>query len=261
MAALSPTQYDRLLACIFQMHQIERLSDLPQQLLPLVSGLLPNESLTWNEIGRHGLTTAVSYPHFAEHPRWMMAARAHLHEHPVLQHYRRTKDGGAHHLTEFISRREFRRGGLYHDCYRHLRYEDHLAATYQLGTPVVYGIAIGRNKNFTETDRLLLDALMPHVRLLHQRLLMIEQLRRTRARPADAECLPQSHSATPRLTDREREILHWLGEGKTNDEIGLIVGISRFTVKNHLAHIFDKLGVPNRIGALRWLLEELRSQA
>lgn len=52
------------------------------------------------------------------------------------------------------------------------------------------------------------------------------------------------------LTAREREVLHWLRLGKTNEEIGLILGISRHTVKNHLERIYQKLGVHSRYEAL-----------
>ncbi|HWV18875.1 MAG TPA: XrtB/PEP-CTERM-associated transcriptional regulator EpsA [Rhodocyclaceae bacterium] len=52
------------------------------------------------------------------------------------------------------------------------------------------------------------------------------------------------------LSNRETEIMHWVGLGKTNQEIGLILSISAFTVKNHLQRIFRKLNVSNRAQAL-----------
>jgi transcriptional regulator EpsA len=52
------------------------------------------------------------------------------------------------------------------------------------------------------------------------------------------------------LSDREAEIMHWVGQGKTNQEIGLILDISSFTVKNHLQRIFKKLNVSNRAQAV-----------
>jgi DNA-binding CsgD family transcriptional regulator len=51
------------------------------------------------------------------------------------------------------------------------------------------------------------------------------------------------------LTAREREVHHWIAKGKSNEEIGLILGISANTVKNHLSTIFQKLGVENRYAA------------
>jgi transcriptional regulator EpsA len=52
------------------------------------------------------------------------------------------------------------------------------------------------------------------------------------------------------LTDREVEILDWIAMGKTNPEIGNILDISAFTVKNHLQRVFKKLNVSNRAQAV-----------
>ena len=57
-----------------------------------------------------------------------------------------------------------------------------------------------------------------------------------------------------RLSEREHEIMHWVGCGKTNHEIGMILGISQFTVKNHLQRIFRKIDVRNRAQAITRIL-------
>lgn len=51
------------------------------------------------------------------------------------------------------------------------------------------------------------------------------------------------------LSERESEIMRWVKMGKTNQEIGMILNISAFTVKNHLQRIFKKLDVLNRAQA------------
>jgi DNA-binding CsgD family transcriptional regulator len=51
------------------------------------------------------------------------------------------------------------------------------------------------------------------------------------------------------LTQRESEILLWVARGKTNPEIGMILGLSSRTVHKHLEHIFAKLGVETRTAA------------
>lgn len=61
---------------------------------------------------------------------------------------------------------------------------------------------------------------------------------------------PLGKGAEDCLTPREREVLHWLREGKTNEEIGLILGVSRHTVKNHLERIYQKLGIHSRYQAM-----------
>lgn len=52
------------------------------------------------------------------------------------------------------------------------------------------------------------------------------------------------------LTPRELEVLHWAQAGKTNWEIGSILGIAEFTVKNHMRAIMHKLHVSNRTHAV-----------
>ena len=52
------------------------------------------------------------------------------------------------------------------------------------------------------------------------------------------------------LSDRERQIMDWVALGKTNPEIGCILHISEFTVKNHMKSIFTKLDVTNRAQAV-----------
>lgn len=51
------------------------------------------------------------------------------------------------------------------------------------------------------------------------------------------------------LTPRETEVLSWLAKGKTNRDIGDILGMSPRTVNKHLEHIFEKLGVETRTAA------------
>ena len=52
------------------------------------------------------------------------------------------------------------------------------------------------------------------------------------------------------LSERERQIMVWVAMGKTNPEIGSILCISEFTVKNHMKSIFGKLDVTNRAQAV-----------
>jgi transcriptional regulator EpsA len=52
------------------------------------------------------------------------------------------------------------------------------------------------------------------------------------------------------LSERERQIMTWVALGKTNPEIGCILSISEFTVKNHMKSIFGKLDVTNRAQAV-----------
>lgn len=61
---------------------------------------------------------------------------------------------------------------------------------------------------------------------------------------------PPNKTTENLLSARELEIMDWVKKGKTNLEIGMILNISAFTVKNHLQHIFRKLDVLNRAQAV-----------
>lgn len=72
-----------------------------------------------------------------------------------------------------------------------------------------------------------------------------------------AAATPAAIQAALGLTPREAEILSWVVQGKTNPEIGIILGIQLTTVKKHLESTFAKLGVENRTGAVTLALEKL----
>jgi DNA-binding NarL/FixJ family response regulator len=60
---------------------------------------------------------------------------------------------------------------------------------------------------------------------------------------------PASRLASAALTPRETEVLSWVAKGKTNRDVGDILGLSPRTVNKHLEHVFEKLGVETRAAA------------
>lgn len=80
----------------------------------------------------------------------------------------------------------------------------------------------------------LLQLLLPYLHLAQQRI-------------ASSVLAP---AAAPAVSPRQAEILQWLREGKSNEEIGRLLGISPLTVKNHLQRLYRQLGVNNRTHAV-----------
>jgi DNA-binding NarL/FixJ family response regulator len=80
---------------------------------------------------------------------------------------------------------------------------------------------------------------------------------------ANREFKPDFSSPEPLLklglTPRAAEVLVWVAQGKTNSDIGTILGISESTVKKHLLEIFEKLGVETRSAATLRAIEVLSS--
>lgn len=98
----------------------------------------------------------------------------------------------------------------------------------------------GFAENLTDRHRYLLELIVP---FLHQALSRIgavdERQSRVRGRPKQLQ-----------LTTRERDILHWLSQCKTNSEIAQILERSEYTIKNQVSGLLNKLGVENRGQAL-----------
>jgi DNA-binding CsgD family transcriptional regulator len=63
------------------------------------------------------------------------------------------------------------------------------------------------------------------------------------------------------LTAREAEVLFWISRGKSNHDIGVILGARTSTICKHVEHIFGKLNVENRTAAALVALETYRSPA
>ena len=61
-----------------------------------------------------------------------------------------------------------------------------------------------------------------------------------------------------KLTAKEAQVLYWLVKGKTNRDIGDILGNSPMTVKKHLERIFVKLGVETRTAAAGLAMRRIR---
>jgi two-component system, NarL family, nitrate/nitrite response regulator NarL len=76
----------------------------------------------------------------------------------------------------------------------------------------------------------------------HERVHDVVQHLRTAAQKTDAPATPAQM-----LTRRELQIVAAIVEGASNRDIGQQFNLSEQTVKNHLSHIFDKLGVSNRL--------------
>jgi DNA-binding CsgD family transcriptional regulator len=136
-------------------------------------------------------------------------------------------------ITDVVSERAFRRSPFYALIARPsgIEHELKLWLPAPPGHARAFELARGPGPNFVERDRSLLALIRPH-------------LARVRARwelRSRVEC----------LTERELEVLQLVAEGLTNREIARRLFISPATVRTHLEHVFEKLGVGSRTAAVR----------
>ena len=94
--------------------------------------------------------------------------------------------------------------------------------------------------------------------LLKERVSDIAVLADALHRIAEGECVldptivarlvnrPREENPLAELTDREREVLELIAQGRSNKAIGELLFLSPKTIETHLAHIFRKTGVRTR---------------
>lgn len=111
-------------------------------------------------------------------------------------------------------------------------------------------VAFSARDAYLERERSAMGMLLPHIDITLRQVEHLPHQAQTEivtsgADPEDEQTLP-AHD----LSDREAEVLCWVALGKTNPEIGSILTISEFTIKNHMQRIFKKLDVTNRAQAV-----------
>lgn len=97
------------------------------------------------------------------------------------------------------------------------------------------------------SDSACIDLLLPH---LHSTYLRVQSFERELGEPRlRAPPAPSGYSAAS-ISEREEQVLCWVREGMSNQEIGVQLRISPLTVKNHVQKILRKLGATNRAQAV-----------
>ena len=105
--------------------------------------------------------------------------------------------------------------------------------------------------DFADCDIRALDMLLPFVHAAYQRVCLTErQMVAARVPVSGASPTGAPYQRTVPLTGREREILMWVRDGLSNQQISETLGISALTVKNHVQKILRKLGAANRAQAV-----------
>jgi transcriptional regulator EpsA len=113
----------------------------------------------------------------------------------------------------------------------------------ELETFFVFG---GRTRFVPST----LEMMLPHLHTAWQRFVAAERDLGGSRPPGRAGAEPPATPASRGLSAREREILGWVREGKSNHDIAHLLGLSPLTVKNHVQKILRKLGAANRAQAV-----------
>ena len=179
--------------------------------------------------------------------RQVEAFDRHFHDHPLVRAHRRNPAAATVRISDLLPAADFRRTPLYVDYYREIRIDYAMAVPIHVHRNELVSFVVNRSRrDFSDRDRERLEAIRPHLGNIYRLTRAAEGPRAAwGVPPADRQPRPDPH-----LTAREREVLDWLSGGKTDRDIGTILGISPRTVHKHLQRIYEKLGVETRTAAV-----------
>jgi len=207
----------------------------PQPALELLARAIPGESVTyseWDTTGPPRTTTLVAEPVVPISPH-VVEARRELCCSYALSVVRRRSEQRALKISDFMPLGELHRSEYYDGVLKPLGIEHELRVwlTAPRGTSRVFAFSRSqRHGDFGERDRALLELLRPFLVAIRNR--------------------RDIQNGAASLTEREVEILRLVARGMTNREIASLLFVSPYTVRTHLEHVFEKLGVHSRAAAI-----------
>lgn len=200
----------------------------------------------------------------------------HFDTHPLVRFHAHQAGQGAHRISDSIPFARFRETALYDEYYRRIRIDHALALPILVDADTLVSLVLNRRRrDFSDRDCAVLELVREplsqiyrHARALERARAALEALLALRAaggEPAAAANAGTSswqrvHAKRPTraaatsdtglLTERECEVVHWVAAGKTDRDIGVLLGCSHRTVQKHLERIYAKLGVETRTAAV-----------
>jgi DNA-binding CsgD family transcriptional regulator len=227
---------------------------LRRQLLTSLRALIPHDlgACHWMQPSRHEIAAwyepqrkplPVAHQEF-----WRL-----IQQHP-LNRIIFAKPARAWKLSDAIPRKAFHQTELYASLYRPLAVDCEITAVLPDKTApgTFFLLSLHRGGfDFTERERNLLNLLLPHIAGAQRRLSPGRAAGPSEALADEAgfEHWLQTNTSW-QLSHRETSVLFWLCQGKTNDEIGVILGIAGRTAETHALRLYPKIGVENRYGAI-----------
>jgi DNA-binding CsgD family transcriptional regulator len=186
---LNHRDFQAVLDCVEALHACPDLSALQNRMIELLPTLITSDIAALTEVDvsrRHSISMA--NPSSIDMTSLIPAFTAHLHEHPVVMHHvNQPNSRGPLTISDFLSRRNFRRLGLFNELYKVLGVEDQIALSLHPSQSLLVGLTISRNSwGFSRRDREVLSLLRPHLMQAYQNVSVLSDLR---ARDAESDSI------------------------------------------------------------------------
>lgn len=202
--------------------------------------------------GQLDIGLEVEHPDF---PRVMEAYSVLMGQYPLYNFDATVNGGRPFTRSHFFSPARFQNLDIYQEVYVPMGIDNHCALHVPTRKHETLFFFMERKggPDYCERDLALLE--MAQVQLANA-----YQLARFHAPDSSGEMSLRIYTQAG-LTPREAEVLLWMANGKSNIEIGDLLGLKLSTVKGYVAAIFDKLGVDNRFAAIMCAMRLKKTQA
>lgn len=238
MPSLSSQAIRNFSEAVLYIHRTRSAEEFSANILQAMGLLLPADIRAVDWYGFQGMDVRTVYdPMEAVPVKVNEALHLFAHQNPVYERGR----GSVSTISDFLTRSEWHRTDLHAEGFSRVGQEDGMFLDMNLRKDCRVSLITSRGRRgFSGTEREMMGMLEPHVREVFRRLQLQDRL---------SKSLDGKKTGTMPISSREREVLQWLAEGKSNAEIAFLLEISPGTVKKHLENIYTKLGVENRHAA------------
>lgn len=259
MMRLPRTDLEGLLSFLVDVSDLESNEPFPVEFVARLQDLVPCDAVTYQEIDlcakRVDSTVGIGPDGEADDEAlyWKVGPC------PISDYRVRTGDLSAVRMSDVIDRRRYQELPIFREYFQPAGL-DHMV---DVGLPAPAGrhrsfILFRRTAagDFSGRDRAVLEMLRPHFSGIEARAALRRRLSKALS---TQERDGKSSACAQELTPREREIVVLVAEGKTNAQIAAQLWIAPSTVKKHLEHVYEKVGVGRRtvaatlVHAIPWL--------
>lgn len=233
MARLNAAQLRKMNQVILALYEETEEPRPLETIVNLVETLFPIPWICVDEVDLgSGRISHLAERHLEAVPQLEDKLKAYCHENPVVSYAMKGNFAPALRISDFTTFRQFQKTNYFNEMVGYFSgWRDQAAIAVRLPGKSL-GFALSRDKVFSDEELLILELLQPHLeRILHRSTQFLQ--------------VTTEHPLTP----REREVLHWVVEGKRVGEISIILSISVRTVEHHVRVCLQKLGVETRVAA------------
>jgi DNA-binding CsgD family transcriptional regulator len=254
-----------VLAFVEQLLEVRSFATVETVLLPGLAGLLSSDMAAYHHVdlrwdALEEIDVFWPYEHFLP---LAPAYNSVMRDHPFVRGFAQLPRDPMR-ITDFLSEREWLHSSVYAESHGPLGARQQLSYVLASRGSRLRAVTVARARSaYTDRERDLLPLVGAHLKAA---------LTRAYAGPGGGRALRLVPTVEPvvlgrhdrvlhavpapsgsPLTDREHEVMELVAVGLTNTQVARRLQVADGTVAKHLEHVYGKLGVDNRIAALRVL--------